>query len=95
MGLLTIIQITCHDVLANEIALNLKYRIGLNYFFNIILGISIIKETTFFVRIFDISPCVFTQILIERARWMRNSASNQYPLGILLMDPTTPKKRNT
>ena len=27
MGLLTFIQIPCHHVLANEIALNLKYRI--------------------------------------------------------------------
>ena len=25
-----------------------------------------------FVHIFDISPCVFTQILNGRARWMRN-----------------------
>ena len=31
-----------------------------------------LKKTTFFVRIFDISPCVFTQILIGRARWMQN-----------------------
>ena len=30
------------------------------------------KKTTFSVRIFDISPCVFTQISIGRARWMRN-----------------------
>ena len=30
------------------------------------------KKTTFFVRIFDISPCGFTQILSERARWMWN-----------------------
>ena len=68
MGLLTLIQIPCHYVLANEIALNLKYRIGLKHFFNIILGIGIIKKTTFFVCIFDISPCVFTQILIGKAR---------------------------
>ena len=33
------------------------------------------KNTTFCVRIFDISPCVFTQISIERARWMRNQIS--------------------
>ena len=32
MGLLTLIQIPCHHVLANEIALNLKYRIGLKHF---------------------------------------------------------------
>ena len=31
-----------------------------------------LKKTTFFVRIFDISPCVFTQISIGRACWMRN-----------------------
>ena len=31
-----------------------------------------LKKATFFVRIFDISHCVFTQISIGRARWMRN-----------------------
>ena len=30
------------------------------------------KKTTFCVRIFYISPCVFTQISIGRARWMWN-----------------------
>ena len=62
------------------------------------------EKTTFFVRIFDISPCVFTQIMSERAHWMRNliphpmstnSASNEYPHCILLTDPSTPKIRNT
>ena len=72
MGLLNLTQIPCHHVLANEIALNLKYRIGLKHIFNINFGIGIIKKTTFFVCIFDISPCVFTQILIGRARWMQN-----------------------
>ena len=67
-ALLTLIQIPCHHVLAKEISLNLKYRISLN----INLGIGIIKKTTFFVRIFDISSCVFTQISIGRARWMWN-----------------------
>ena len=68
MGLLTLTQIPWHHVLANEIALNLKYRIDLKHFFNINLGIGIIKKkTTFFVCIFDISPCVFTQISIKRA----------------------------
>ena len=47
MGLLTLNQIPCHHVLANEIALNLKYRICLKHFFNINLGIGIIKKTTF------------------------------------------------
>ena len=72
MGVLTLTQIPCHNVLANEISLNLKYRIGLKHFFNINLGIRIIKKTTFFVSIFDISPRVFTQISIGRARWMWN-----------------------
>ena len=47
MGLITFIQIPCHHVLANEIALNLKYRIALKKKFNINLGIGIIKKTTF------------------------------------------------
>ena len=72
MGLLTPIQIPCHYVLANKIDLNLKYHIGLKQFFNINFGIGIIKKPTFFARIFDISPCVFTQISIGRARWMWN-----------------------
>ena len=56
MGLLTLTQIPCNHVLANEIALNLKYGIGL--------------KKTIFIHISDISPCVFTQISIGRARWM-------------------------
>ena len=68
MGLLTFIQIPYHHVLANEIALNLKDHIGLKQFLNINLGIVIIKKTTFFIRIFDIYPYVFTQISIGRAR---------------------------
>ena len=55
MGILTLTQIPCHHVLANEIALNLKYGRGLKRFFNINLGIGIIKKTPFFVCIFDIS----------------------------------------
>ena len=49
MGLSTLIQIPCHHVLDNEIALNLKYRIGLKHFFNINLGIDIIRKINFFV----------------------------------------------
>ena len=70
MGLLTLIKIPCHHVSANEIDLNFKYRIGLKHFFNINLGIGIIKKTTLFVCIFDISPRAFTQISIGSARWM-------------------------
>ena len=67
MGFSTLIQIICHHVLANEITLNLKYRIGFEQFSNINLGIGIIKKSTFFVRIFDISPYIFTQISRARA----------------------------
>ena len=72
MGLPKIIQIPCHHVLANENDLKIKKGAPLKQIFNINLGIGIIKKTTIFVCIFDISPCVFTQIFIGRARWMRN-----------------------
>ena len=70
MGLPKIIQIPCHHVLANQNAFKLKKGAPLKQIFNINLWIGITKRTTFFVRILDIYPCVFTQISIERARWM-------------------------
>ena len=72
MGLPKIIQIPCHHVLSNQNDLKLKNGAPLKQIFNINLGIGIIKKTTFFVRIFNISPCVFTQNLIGRARWIQN-----------------------
>ena len=36
------------------------------------IDIFVIKKLLFFVRIFDISLCVFTEILIGRACWMQN-----------------------
>ena len=54
------------------------------------------KKTTFFVRIFNISPCSFTQIMSGRARWMRNLILHPTSTHcIFLMGPTTPKTRNT
>ena len=70
MGLPKIIRIPCHHVLANQNYLKLKKGEPLKQIFNINLGIGIIKNTTFFAHIFDISPCVFTQISMGRARWM-------------------------
>ena len=70
MGLPKIIQIPNHHGLVNQNALKFKKGEPLKESFNINLGIGIIKNTTFFVRIFDISPCVFTQISIGRAHWM-------------------------
>ena len=72
MGLPKIIQIPCHHVLANQNALKFKKGAPLKQFFNINLGIGIIKKNTFFVRIFDISSYVFTQISIGGACWMWN-----------------------
>ena len=97
MGLLTLIQIPCHHLLANEIALNLKYRKGLKHFFNINLGIDIIKKTSFFCLYFrHISPCFYSNFDRESSLDAElNYASNEYPLGILLTDPATPKTRNT
>ena len=55
---------------ANEIDLNFKYCIGLKQIFNINLGIGMIRKFTFFVHIFDIHPCVFSQISSKRGPWM-------------------------
>ena len=61
MGLLTLIQIPCHHVLATEIALNLKYRIGIKNVFNLNLGIGIIKKNYLFCLYFQhISPCFYS-----------------------------------
>ena len=97
MGLLTFIQIPCHHVLANEIALNFKYSIGLKHFFNINLGIGIIKKTTFFLLYFrHISLCFYSNFDRESSLDAEfYSASNKYPHCILLTDLATPKTRNT
>ena len=96
MGVLTLIQIPCHHVLANEIDLNLKYRIGLKHFFNINLGIGIIKKLLLFVCIFDISPYVLLKFRWGELIGCRNRFHIQpVPINILLMDPTTLKARNT
>ena len=68
MGLLTIIQIPCHHVLANEIALNLKYRIGLKQFFNINLGIGIIKNLLFLFVISTYLPVFLLKFQLGEIR---------------------------
>ena len=96
MDLLTITQIPSHHVLASEIDLNLKYLIGLKQFFNINLGIGIIKKLLFCLYFWHISLCFYSNFDREGSLDAElNSASNEYPLGILLMDPSTPKARNT
>ena len=94
MGLPKILQISCHHVLTNQNSLKLKMGAPLKQFFNINLGIGIIKKTIF---LFVFS----TYLLVFYSNFNRessldaelNSTSNEYPLGILLMDPTTPKTR--
>ena len=92
MGLLTFIQIPCHHVLANEIALNLKYRIGLKHFFNINLGIGIIKKLLFCSYFRHISLFFYSNFDLESSLDVElNYASNEYPLDILLTGPPTQK----
>ena len=54
------------------------------------------EKKYFFVCIFNISPGVYSNFDWESLLDVElNSASNEYPLGILLTDPATPKTRNT
>ena len=93
MGLSTLIQIPCHHVLANEIDLNLKYFIGLKQIFNINLGMGIIKKLFFCSYFRHISLCFYSNFYQDGSLDVElNSKSNEYPLNILFMGPTTPKK---
>ena len=91
MDLLTLIQIPCHHVLANEIALNLKYRIDLKQIFIINLEIGIIKKTIF-LFIFSTYLLVFLLKFWSALDAKLNSSSNEYLLGILLTGTTTQKQ---
>ena len=86
MGLSTLIQIPYHHMLANEIALDLKYHIGLKQFFNINLGISIIKNYFFCSYFWHISLRLCSNFDRESSLDAElNFTSNDYPLCILLM----------
>ena len=53
-----------------------------------------IKKTTFFVRIFNITPCAFTQIPNRRARWMHNLIPHPTSTTVHTFDrPHYPKKK--
>ena len=60
MGLLTLIKISSDHVLANEISLNLKYRIDLKHIFNINLSIGIIKKLFFCLYFRHICLCFYS-----------------------------------
>ena len=55
------------------------------------------KKTTFFVCIFEISPCVFTQISLGRTRWMQNLILHPTSThwAYFWRNPLPPKTRNT
>ena len=93
LGLPKIIQIPCHHVLANQNDLKFKKGAPLKQFFNINLGIGILKKSSYFRHI---SLCFYSNFDRESSLDVElNSASNEYPLGILLMGPATPEIRNT
>ena len=58
-------------VLANEISLNLKYYIGLKHFFNINLGIGIIKKPTFLFVFSTYLPVVLLKFWSGELIWCR------------------------
>ena len=96
MGLPKIIQIPCHHVLANQNVLKLNQGAPLKQFFNINLGIGIIKETTFCSYFRHISLCFYSNFDWESSLDAElNFSSNKYPLSIVLMGPAMPKTRNT
>ena len=96
MGLSTLIQIPCHHVLANEIALNLKYHIGLKQFFNINLGICIIKKLHFLFLFSTYLPMLLLKFrsgeVIGCGIWFR---IQRVPTLHTFDGPLYPKKRNT
>ena len=96
MGLPKIIQIPCHHVLANKNSLKFKKGAPLKQFFNINFRIGIIKKLLFLFVFSTYLPIFYSNFNWESSLDVElNSASNEYPLVILLTGPTTPKIRNT
>ena len=96
MGLPKIIKIPCHHVLTNQKALKFKKGEPLKQIFNINLGIGIIKKLFFCLYFRHISLCFYSNFDRESSLDAElHFTSNEYPLGILLIDPATPKTRNT
>ena len=88
MGLPKIIQITCHHVLANQNDLKLKKGAPLKQFFNINLGIGILKKLLFCSYFWHISLFFYSNFNQESLLHVKlNFASNAYPLRILLTGP--------
>ena len=93
MCLLTLIQVPCIMFYPMKF---FKFEIGLKHFFNINLGIGIIKKLLFGLYFRHISQCFYLNFDRESSLDVElNSTSKEYPLGILLTGPTGPKTRNT
>ena len=77
-------------------SLKFEIHIGIKEFSNINWGIGIIKKLLFCSYFWHISLCFYSNLDQDRSLDMElNFASNEYPLGILLMDLSTPITRNT
>ena len=94
MGLLSLTQILCHHVLANEIDLNLKYRIGLKHFFNINLGIGIIKKILFLFVFLTYLPVFLLKFRLgELVRCRIKFCIQQVPTRYTFDEPRYPKNK--
>ena len=82
--------------IANQNSLKFKKEAPLKQFFNINLGIGIIKKTSFLFVFSTYLPVFLLKFQLGESSLDAelNSSSNNYPLGILLTDPATPKTRN-
>ena len=83
-------------MLANETALNLKYRIGLKHFFNINLGIGIIKKLLFLFVFSTYLPVFLLKFRSgELVGYGIKFCIQQVPTQHTFDGPRYPKKRNT
>ena len=94
MCILTLIKIPCHHVLANEIALNFKYRIGLKHFFNINLRIGIIKKLFFCSYFQHISLCFYSNVDLESSLDPTSTNSTYFWWTPLPQKQEIPEKRD-
>ena len=96
MGLPKIKQIPCHHVLANKNYLKFKKGAPLKQFFNINLGIGIIKKLLFLFVFLTYLPMFLLKLRLgELPGRGTKFIIQRVPLGILLTGPSTPKTINT
>ena len=95
MGLPKILQIPSHHVLANQNALKFKKGAPLKQFFNINFGDRYHKKKLLFLFVFSTYlPMFLLKFQSESSLDVElNSASNEYPLGILWQTPLPQKQK--